>query len=284
MLKKEKEIDAVVIAGHRQQRILWLVIISLLILSTLCIAYLYRKIRRANDGLKNKNVELTIKSSRDPLTALYNRRHFQDFISGINNTNWDFHEQRVSNNSDIVSALYLLDIDFFKNINDIYGHAAGDAVLKMVADNLRLTLRETDMIVRWGGEEFLVYFPKIARISMDEIASRILDSMGSQIIQFQDCRIQITVSIGFSVFPLVVDEKALSWERSINLVDMALYISKANGRNRAYGVREKTNYGKIEFEAIEKDLEKAWQSGSVELGVVLGTVVPVLDGAIIEKV
>jgi diguanylate cyclase (GGDEF)-like protein len=171
---------------------------------------------------------------------------------------------------EIVGALFLLDVDHFKHINDNYGHAAGDAVLKMIAESLREILRETDMIVRWGGEEFLAFLPAIPRSGIEEIARRLLSGIASHTIDYQDAKISVNVSIGFAPFPLVPGSTPLPWERAVNLVDMALYLAKAHGRNRAYGVRGFAKYDQVSLEAVEQDLERAWRSGYVDLSVVLG--------------
>ncbi len=80
----------------------------------------------------------------------------------------------------------------------------------------------------------------------------------------------MNVSVGFAPFPLVPADVPLPWERAVNLVDMALYLAKAHGRNRAYGVRGFENFEQTSMEAIEQDLESAWRAGYVDLSVVLG--------------
>jgi diguanylate cyclase (GGDEF)-like protein len=142
------------------------------------VGLLYRKVRHTNAQLEVKNLELKAQSTLDPLTSLYNRRHFQEFMRSLN---------AKERSDDIVGALFLLDVDHFKHINDNYGHAAGDAVLKMIAENLRIALRETDMIVRWGGEEFLAFLPAIPRHGVDEVARRIL-GISSQSLSIRSTR------------------------------------------------------------------------------------------------
>ena len=80
----------------------------------------------------------------------------------------------------------------------------------------------------------------------------------------------VNVSVGFSPFPLTPGGTPLPWERAVNLVDMALYLAKSNGRNRAYGVRGFANLEHTSMEAIEQDLERAWREGFVDLSVVSG--------------
>ena len=253
-------------ARRLQQRIWWLLAV-VFALAAVIVGLLYRKVRQANAQLEVKNLELKAQSSLDPLTALYNRRHFQEYMRTHNQV-----ERRGANGEDIVGALFLLDVDHFKHVNDTYGHAAGDAVLKMIAESLRIALRETDMIVRWGGEEFLAFLPAIPRNGVDEIARRILSCVSSQPVPFQDHMIHVNVSVGFAPFPLAPGGLPLPWERAVNLVDMALYLAKAHGRNRAYGVRGFSNFEQTSMEAIEQNLEQAWRAGFVDLTLVLGGV------------
>jgi diguanylate cyclase (GGDEF)-like protein len=250
-------------ARRLQQRIWWLLAV-VFAMAAVIVGMLYRKVRQANAQLEVKNLELKAQSSLDPLTTLYNRRHFQEYMRTHNQV-----ERRGVNGEDIVGALFLLDVDHFKHVNDTYGHAAGDAVLKMIAESLRVALRETDMIVRWGGEEFLAFLPAIPRNGLDEIARRILSCVSSQPVPFQDHMIQVNVSVGFAPFPLAPGGEPLPWERAVNLVDMALYLAKAHGRNRAYGVRGFEKFEQTSMEAIEQNLEQAWRAGFVDLTLVL---------------
>ena len=129
-----------------QQRIWWL-LAALFAASFGVVATLYRKLRTTNRLLATKNSELSFQSSRDPLTALFNRRHFENFISEGRGES----DRRSGAVERPVQALLLIDLDHFKLINDQFGDAAGDAVLIAIARRLRETLRETDMIVRWAA-------------------------------------------------------------------------------------------------------------------------------------
>nr|WP_315253608.1 diguanylate cyclase [uncultured Duganella sp.] len=261
LLSHENQAKGAEIDNRRLQQRVWWLLALVFALAAVVVGLLYRKVRNTNAQLEVKNLELKAQSTLDPLTSLYNRRHFQDFMRCLNT------QQRQD---DIVGALFLLDVDHFKHINDNYGHAAGDAVLKMIAENLRIALRETDMIVRWGGEEFLAFLPAIQRHGVDEIARRILNGISSQSLKYGEHQITVNVSVGFSPFPLAPGNEPLPWERAVNLVDMALYLAKAHGRNRAYGVRGFENFHLTSMEAIEQDLERAWRAGFVDLSVVLG--------------
>ncbi|SDF96570.1 MULTISPECIES: GGDEF domain-containing protein [unclassified Duganella] len=261
LLSHENQAKGAEIDNRRLQQRVWWLLALVFALAAAVVGLLYRKVRHTNAQLEVKNLELKAQSTLDPLTSLYNRRHFQDFMRCLNT------QERQD---DMVGALFLLDVDHFKHINDNYGHAAGDAVLKMIAESLRVALRETDMIVRWGGEEFLAFLPAIPRQGVDEVARRILLGISSQTLTYQEQQISVNVSVGFSPFPLAPGSEPLPWERAVNLVDMALYLAKAHGRNRAYGVRGFENFHLTTMEAIEQDLERAWRAGFVDLSVVLG--------------
>jgi len=265
-LSHENQVKGAEIDNRRLQQRVWWLLAVVFALAAIIVGLLYRKVRHANAQLEVKNLELKAQSSLDPLTSLYNRRHFQEFMRA----NLLAERRHLGGVEDIVGALFLLDVDHFKHVNDSYGHAAGDAVLKMIAENLRIALRETDMIVRWGGEEFLAFLPAIPRSGVEEVARRILNTISSQVIEYQGHQIRVNVSVGFAPFPLIPADVPLPWERAVNLVDMALYLAKAHGRNRAYGVRGFANFQQTSMEAIEQDLERAWRAGFVDLSVVLG--------------
>ena len=267
VLQRDNRVKSAEIYSRTLEQRMWWLLALVLALASAIVGILYRNVRHANAQLHVKNLELKQQSSRDPLTSLYNRRHFQEFMRAYQATTAPPYPQA---DDDLVGALFLLDVDHFKNINDRYGHAAGDAVLRAISDSLREILRETDMIVRWGGEEFLAFLPTIRRHRVDEIARRLLNGIGELRVKYQDVQIVTRVSIGFAPFPLVPGEQALPWERAVNLVDMALYMAKAHGRNRAYGVRGFANFSQTSMEDIEQDLERAWRAGFVDLHVVVG--------------
>jgi diguanylate cyclase (GGDEF)-like protein len=244
-----------------EQRIWWL-LAGLFAVAFFVYTALYRKLRASNELLAVKNRELGVRSSLDPLTALYNRRYFQDFMREERKE-----PERRSTAEDAmdIKALLLIDIDLFKQTNDRYGHSAGDTVLVAVAQRLRETLRETDMIVRWGGEEFLVFVPATHPDKLDEIATRVMHAIAAEPIDHQGSAIRVTASIGYAPVPLPPDNVVLSWERAINLVDMALYMAKVHGRNRAYGICRLHRSDDEALATIERDLEKAWEEGMVDM-------------------
>ena len=276
-LRQENQVKSTELDNRRLQQRVWWLLAMVFALASAIVFMLYRKVRQTNAQLKEKNLELAQQSARDPLTGLYNRRHFQDYMRGHQEG-----ERRINGNvmginpqgDDMVSALFLLDVDHFKHINDTYGHGAGDAVLREIATGLREILRETDMIVRWGGEEFLAFLPAVPRGGLDEVALRLLSGIPARTIDYQGTPLAVNVSIGFAPFPLARGT-ALSWERAVNIVDMALYLAKGHGRNRAYGVRGLKRLDPAAMQEVEQDIERAWRAGLVDVSVVQGDM-PVL--------
>ncbi|MET0323324.1 MAG: diguanylate cyclase [Duganella sp.] len=271
LLSRENQLQTAEIDNRRLQQRVWWLLALVFALAAMVVGLLYRKVRQANALLEEKNLELKAQSTLDPLTSLYNRRHFQEHMRSIApSAPAPAREQRAQRGDDMIGALFLLDVDHFKHINDSYGHAAGDAVLKTIAETLRVALRETDMIVRWGGEEFLAFLPAVPRDGIEELARRILQGISAQRVRYQEHEIAVNVSVGFAPFPLTPGATPLAWERAVNLVDMALYMAKSHGRNRAYGVCGFAHFERTSMETIEQDLERAWREGYVELSVVLG--------------
>jgi diguanylate cyclase (GGDEF)-like protein len=266
-LNRQNEVNAVELENRGLQERVWLLLALFFAVSFLVIKVFYRKLGVTNALLAQKNIELKVRSNRDPLTELYNRRYFQDFMRDEGARP---ERRRVESGALPTHALLLIDIDLFKQTNDRYGHAAGDMVLVAVARRLRDTLRETDMIVRWGGEEFLVFVPATSTQQLDDIAARIMQTIAAEPVDYLGTSIRVTASIGYAPVPLPPNGVSLSWERAINLVDMALYMAKLHGRNRAYGIRGLIRSDDEALDSIERDLEKAWESGFVDLTLLSG--------------
>jgi len=189
---------------------------------------MYRKSLRTSRRLGELNAELAYRSAHDPLTGLSNRRSFQ--------------ERMLSRTGETVARLdsadcfTLLDIDHFKRVNDEYGHAAGDTVLIEIGRRLRQTVRGSDMVLRWGGEEFLVYSQNVALSQRPVLVRRILDAISATPVLLDDgTALQISATAGAVSLPFEHDADGnLDWEQAIALADRALYKGKEAGRNRAY--------------------------------------------------
>lgn len=158
-------------------------------------------------------------SVTDPLTGLYNRRHFEDCLER------EFLRSKRYK-SDLSFAI--IDIDFFKKINDTYGHSSGDYVLKEVAYLILQTFRKTDMVFRYGGEEFAVI---ITETPIDKAViplERLRISVSENTFKYNGEQINVTISIGVSG----VNEDTESVHQLFENADKALYMAKENGRNQ----------------------------------------------------
>jgi diguanylate cyclase (GGDEF)-like protein len=142
---------------------------------------------------------------------------------------------------------FIVDIDRFKAVNDRFGHHAGDEILVQVARGLRAALRDSDYLVRWGGEEFLVVARSSRREDAPEIAERLRRAAGHGQFTLESGQpIALTVSIGFAVFPFLPEyPRALTWSQIVDLADHALYMAKNRGRDAWFGLspNERTDSG-----------------------------------------
>ncbi|MBN1534064.1 MAG: GGDEF domain-containing protein [Spirochaetes bacterium] len=199
-----------------------------------------RKIHALNEELIIKNKELEDISIRDHLTKLYNRRYAHEYVYDYAN---NFLRQlttpearkRDSIFSDKVIIVVLADIDNFKLINDAYGHGIGDRVLVAVSERLTAAVRFDDIIIRWGGEEFLLVCNLAKKEFLEHIVSKILYYIrNSKIYINNDVSIEVTLSFGATYFPLFDNAPSLfTFDQTILLCDKALYASKQNGRDQA---------------------------------------------------
>lgn len=189
--------------------------------------------------LERLNQELREASLTDPLTGTRNRRFFQVTIEGdtrqaIRSYLMDKSEGR---NRDLI--FYIIDADLFKEVNDVYGHAAGDELLSEMTRRIQSAIRMSDVLVRWGGEEFLVVSRYTERSEATTLASRILHMVGNQPFQLKHAGMSVrrTCSIGWAAFPwFCAAPDAVSYEAVVELADQALYAAKQAGRNRAVGM------------------------------------------------
>lgn len=155
----------------------------------------------------------------DPLTQLSNRR---DALEKL-----DYEMNRLERNNCPIS-LVLCDVDFFKQINDRYGHDAGDHTLKLLADLFKETLRKQDTIARWGGEEFLFILPQTTSIQAQIVADKLRNRIKSIGIEHNGNLFEITVSMGISE----LTKKQSNVQDAISKADEYLYVAKENGRDQ----------------------------------------------------
>ncbi len=156
----------------------------------------------------------------DPLTGILNHREILNILEKEINRS-----ERQGNSLAVIMG----DLDYFKKVNDTYGHVAGDAVLVEVANRMRHNIRTYDSIGRYGGEEFLLVLPNCAAQEAMLIANRILDNISKEPVMFNSTPIPITISLGLAVKEV---GEILATADLVQAADTALYQAKKNGRNR----------------------------------------------------
>jgi predicted signal transduction protein with EAL and GGDEF domain len=134
-------------------------------------------------------------------------------------------------------------------------------------------VRDTDMVMRWGGEEFLIYSPKSNAEHLKSLAIRVLKVVAETPIEVGDRDMTITVTGGFLSLPFSgLSETDCNWEKAMQIADMALYLGKVNGRNRAYGLNRLLAPFEQVMPVLERDISAALKAGMVELVEVMGPV------------
>ena len=265
ILEHENTLKAQLLENKQLQQKLTLLFVILMLFAAGALYSLYRKVRQSNKKLYETNQQLAIQSQRDPLTGLFNRRALHEHMQGRA-------KNRRENDKDAtLTGILMLDIDFFKRINDHYGHSAGDAVLIEVSQRLVESCREQDLVVRWGGEEILLLLDNISLEQVPIFIKRILNIVADRPIQYEQHKINITVSGGFIHLPFAnISEEELDWEKVMQIADMALYLSKANGRNQVCMI----NGLKVSFAIAEtllySDLTGAIREQMIEVATVTG--------------
>ena len=155
----------------------------------------------------------------DPLTGLLNRRQFFTEANEIFSR---------SQNQPYELSILMIDIDHFKDVNDQHGHATGDAALCEVARRLNDNIRPTDILSRYGGEEFVIILPRTDPEETRQIANRLCNAIAKEPVNIEDVAIPITISMGVAG----LDEKVVSLDGLLHCADQALYKAKGEGRNR----------------------------------------------------
>jgi len=195
----------------------------------------YEQELRNGDKLKVGDTILKFEA-KDHLDVAYHDRLYQqaicDSLTGLLNRNYLQRELRkcisISARYNHAFSVLMLDIDFFKKVNDMYGHDVGDNVLKMVAKILTSNTRGHDVAARFGGEEFIILLPETALNGAVRIAERIKMAVESFNFAPQGCQHGVTISIGISEFPTT----GVDTEELVKRADEALYEAKTGGRNR----------------------------------------------------
>lgn len=172
------------------------------------------------NGLRSREEKILMLSRRDSLTSVWNRRYLTEMLE---------HELAVSRRSASPISVVMIDLDFFKKINDGHGHATGDKVLVLTAATLQQALRETDYIGRFGGEEFVAILPACDEKTAMIIAERCRSMIEALVIETDGTKVPVSASFGVST---AISSEAMNSSYLLSIADQALYQAKNAGRNR----------------------------------------------------
>ncbi|WP_185960769.1 tetratricopeptide repeat-containing diguanylate cyclase [Aliidiomarina halalkaliphila] len=256
LLQQENIVQAQQIANTSlQRRIVFLFALSV-ILAALVLFFAYRSAQRTNKVLNETNESLKEQNLRDPLTQLANRRALQRTLDTFT----------AKADSESRGAMILIDIDHFKTINDNFGHTAGDEVLITIAQRLKQFIHSNDLVVRWGGEEFVIFMPDIRGRDVVEITRELLRLFAAQPVTFEQQNIPVSATAGVIDLPLqgsTLDD--CNWEECLRLADSLLYLGKLHGRNQAHYLHGITQPIDVVKEQIFRDFDHANSQGWLQI-------------------
>lgn len=235
--KRQRQIQALEHEQQYQQRFHWLLALAAVagLAAAIVAAVSRHHVKRAYQAMRDM-------AFSDPLTGLRNRRHL---VSSVQDDLAQARRLRANAgdapaNADVV--FMMIDIDHFKAVNDVHGHAAGDAVLRQCATVLQRQLRESDTLVRWGGEEFLVFARQANAGEIHVLAERLRASIAAHDFVLDDGQVlRKTCSIGYACHPLRQDVEGAApadWNDTVALADQCLYVAKASGRDLWVGITD----------------------------------------------
>jgi diguanylate cyclase (GGDEF)-like protein len=185
-----------------------------------------RLMYRMITNLKDAKEELHYEASHDPLTSLYNRRHIlQQMQQGVS--------QALRYKHDFTIVMF--DLDHFKQVNDVYGHAGGDLVLSNMAEMLRTNVRDSDIPGRWGGEEFIVLLPHTGLDGARKAAEQWLKLLNGSPVDLDGGQsVSVSFSAGVATLDLTAKQEGIKavMEHLLHVADERMYHAKALGRNR----------------------------------------------------
>ncbi len=251
----------------------WILLLLIISYSVTLIIMIKQQYKSRSESVL-MSLELNEMAFNDGLTKLSNRW----FLSAFMDKEVDKILRSRTNDQQILTLMspennmfvFMLDIDHFKDVNDTYGHAAGDAVLKQVADILHQAVRKSDIIVRWGGEEFVIVSRDDQPDGAREIAKRIQDNFRqNKFILPSGESIKMTCSIGYAQFPFNPNRPdLLNWEQVLRLADAGVYEAKQAGRDRIMLVSSGINlvqHSTFDVASILNDFPQAIEKGLVQV-------------------
>jgi diguanylate cyclase (GGDEF)-like protein len=220
------------------------------------------ELAKRNDDLKRANQRLREASVTDPLTGLGNRRYLYEAIAGMEVAGADPATPLAP------ATLLMIDLDYLKPINDMHGHEAGDQVLVGIADTLRRCCRASDLLVRWGGDEFVIVYFDSDMNATEQLAERIRALVAKQIFQTSSgTRVRTSCSIGFARYPFIREAPSqITWDQALSAADAALYYAKKERNGWIGWAGTAAAAGKADLiEEIERNSELLEQQGLLDV-------------------
>jgi diguanylate cyclase (GGDEF)-like protein len=231
-----------------------------------------RYLAAENRRLEEENRRLEHESHTDSLTGLRNRRFFLETIEhdvALVDRLYSDVAPKAGGRDGRDFLFLFFDVDDFKVVNDRYGHTVGDRVLVQLRWILEGAFRESDNLIRWGGDEFLVVGRFTDRGAAEPIAERLRAQIADHPFQLGDGRtVRLTCSIGFACYPfLLASPTRLNWREVLNLADRAQYVAKHGGRNGWVGLGETPKSAELPpeelTERIRRDTEGLMRDGTL---------------------
>lgn len=211
---------------HLRQKLIWVRIIASSVNDQYSQSQMIRGLMLDIEYEKSREEKIIYLAEHDALTGLMNRRSFQESLNS---------HMAYGNRYKHSSALLFIDLDQFKYINDTYGHSAGDGYLLQIADRLKNSIRETDVVGRLGGDEFGVILPFSDEQEAIKVADNLLRALADKSWRYNDKSVHISASIGITLFP----KNNKSSGDLLAEADTAMYAAKSLGRNRSHMYDEK---------------------------------------------
>lgn len=206
------------------------------------------ELNKKNKEIIRTNKKLKLLSLRDSHTGLYNHRYFMEVI--------EVEFERARRNGQPLSAM-MLDIDYFKSINDVYGHQFGDLILKQFARQLKRLVRRYDIVIRYGGEEFIIVSPGTKRSDILNLAQRILDALNLYNFGDKKHTVKLKLSIAVASYP---DDNVINGAGLMGLTDQILNMVKEAGGNRIYS---SLDIGEKKALSLEESTDVKFMEGKI---------------------
>lgn len=232
-------------------------------------AELAHQVRARTGELQQVNRQLREASHTDPLTRLRNRRYLADQLPA----DLAFYDREAHGAGSVAEGMVvvfaLVDVDHFKRVNDVHGHASGDALLAGFGQLLQAQVRTGDYLVRWGGDEFLLVFRPMDRDQLAMLGERLCGAVRAHAFEVGgSAPLRMTCSVGFAEYPLFRDSQGgLDWQRMVELADQALYWVKRHGRDgwAAFRPTASTEGGSVVGALQRSGAEALLRVGQLEL-------------------